>query len=186
MVSGDVGVLVLAAGVSRRFGSDKRFFELDGVPLLQLTLENALASGLQVRLCHREIDGEVSELAGSLAVECLACDRSVEGMGATLAQGIVHCEDWRGCLVALGDMAWVEADSYRALADALAPGAIVRPTYRGQAGNPVCFDRVYYPEMRELTGDIGARQILGRHPEVLELLELNDPGVLRDLDSPPV
>ena len=50
-----VGILILAAGSSRRFGSDKRRVLLaNGKRLLQQSMENALASGLSVAVAVRE------------------------------------------------------------------------------------------------------------------------------------
>ena len=185
-----VGVLLLAAGFSRRFGSDKRLHEV-GLsqdrrtvkPLLRHTLEGVIASGLPCRVCLRPGDAEVDELVRSLDAEALVCERAREGMGATLAQGILACEDWDGTLVALGDMAWVDSATYRALAQALQPGTMVRPAMDGRPGNPAGFSRAFYPQLAALEGDRGGRAVLESAPDQVRLVEAEDEGIFRDMDS---
>lgn len=179
-----VGVLLLAAGFSRRFGSDKRLHLIAEKPLLQLTIEAITASELPLRVCLRGADDPVLELVQTLGAQTLMCDRSEEGMGVSLAQGIARCQDWHGALIALGDMAWVRPATYGKLAAELRPGYIVAPQTGGKAGNPVGFSAEYFGQLRELTGDKGARALVERHRAQLKLLEVNDPGIFRDLDSP--
>jgi molybdenum cofactor cytidylyltransferase len=85
-------------------------------------------------------------------------------------------------LVALGDMPWVEPDTLRRLADALAGGAtIAAPVMHGRRGNPVGFGRVHLEALLALSGDQGARRLLQTCP-VTEV-EVTDPGIFRDIDT---
>jgi molybdenum cofactor cytidylyltransferase len=178
------GALVLAAGFSRRFGSDKRRHPVDGEPLLKRTAANALAAGLPCRICLRPGDGDMPLMLGLPGIEYIECPAAVEGMGSTLAQGVAACEDWDGLLVVLGDMAWVRPATLVAVRDALAVDRIVQPRYRGRPGQPVGFGRDFYPDLLELRGDRGGRDILPRHGSALVRLPVDDPGIHRDLDTP--
>lgn len=180
------GVLVLAAGYGRRFGSDKRLHTLDGGrPMLRMTLENAIASGSPCRVCVRDGDTGIAQLLQGLAVEVLPCTNSVEGMGATLADGVAACEDWDALLVALGDMPWVRPDTYASLLSALDSNAIVQPVFQRKTGNPVGFGRRFYSLLRALYGDEGGRQVLRDYPDQVRPVPVDDPGIHRDLDAPP-
>jgi molybdenum cofactor cytidylyltransferase len=62
--------------------------------------------------------------------------------------------------------------------------AIVVPTHGGKRGNPVLWDRSLFSEMRAVAGDVGARHLIGEHPEAVVEIELQDDGSLIDLDTP--
>ncbi len=51
-------------------------------------------------------------------------------------------------------------------------------------GHPVGFARRHYAALAELTGDEGAKAILAEHRDRLQLIEVADAGVLRDIDTP--
>ncbi|MCK7579437.1 MAG: NTP transferase domain-containing protein [Chromatiales bacterium] len=56
--------------------------------------------------------------------------------------------------------------------------------HRGQRGHPVGFSAEFAPALRALQGDRGARDLLARHADRLQCLEVDDPGVLLDVDTP--
>ena len=181
------GVLVLAAGHSRRFGSDKRLYSLeDDKPMLQVTLENVLRSGAPCRVCVREGDTGIVGRLQDLAVEAIPCVNATEGMGATLAEGVSACADWDALLVALGDMPWVQTETYARLLSALDANTIVQPVYQQKTGNPVGFGRRFYPLLRALQGEGGGRHILQDYPDQVRLVQVDDAGICRDLDIPPL
>ena len=178
------GALVLAAGASRRFGSDKRRFPVGGKPLLKHTVEHVVEAGLSCRVCLRPGDGELPLLIDLPGIAYLECTTAERGMGATLAEGVAACGDWDALLVVLGDMAWVTASTYAAVAGALAADRIVQPVYRGRPGHPVGFGRAFFGELAGLSGDRGGRELLDRHRSALHPVPVNDPGIHRDLDEP--
>ena len=179
------GALVLAAGAARRFGSDKRRYLLDGEPMLRRTLEAVRAASLACRVCIAPGDGDLPLWLDLPGLEFIECPDASAGMGATLANGVAACDDWRGLLVVLGDMPWVRPATYRSLFGALDAGTIVQPEYNGRPGNPVGFGAEFFAELGSLSGDAGGRDILLRHPGVLRRLPVDDPGIHRDLDIPP-
>jgi molybdenum cofactor cytidylyltransferase len=61
--------------------------------------------------------------------------------------------------------------------------AIVIPTFGGRQGNPVLWPRELLPEMMALSGDAGARHLIGRHAERVVEVEMGDDAVLRDFDT---
>src|SRR5258708_30457761 len=60
---------------------------------------------------------------------------------------------------------------------------IVIPSYQGDRGNPVLLDRSVFSEVMALEGDIGCRAIFGSHLEDILKVEVEDPGVLLDIDD---
>ena len=60
---------------------------------------------------------------------------------------------------------------------------IVLPTFRGKQGNPMLWDRRFFPEILQITGDSGARFLVGKHAEAVAEVEMADDAVLRDFDT---
>lgn len=180
-----VGVLLLAAGCSRRFGSDKRLALLsDGRPLLFAAVDSVQRSELPLRVCLRPGDDLLRQRLLAVGVAVLECRLADRGMGATLAEAVAQLADWHGLLVALGDMPAIRPDSFRQVAAALTADAIVTPTFQGQSGHPVGFGRDFFSALASLDGDIGARDLVGHAGSARRRLPLADPGILRDVDFP--
>ncbi len=180
----NIGILILAAGSSQRFGGDKRRAPLaDGTPLLIATTRNALASGLPVAVCLRPDETELAVALEKAGTQVLYCPGAAAGMGHTLADAIAQV-DWQGALVALGDMPYIEPATYCKAAAALLPGGICQPTWHGRPGHPVGFDRHWFPRLRQLRGDTGARDILAENRGAVTRFPVDDPGILRDIDTP--
>jgi molybdenum cofactor cytidylyltransferase len=119
---------------------------------------------------------------GARVVECARAD---EGMGASLACGVAAAAGADGWIVALADMPWIAPGTINAVADALRAGAeIAAPCWRGERGHPVGFARAYEPLLVALTGDEGARAIVAARQWALALVDVEDAGVVRDVDHP--
>jgi len=93
----------------------------------------------------------------------------------------------RAVVFCLGDQPRVTAGTIGGLINAYLasperPAAVV-PVHAGRRGNPVLIDSRLFPELLELTGDVGARGVLERHQaEILTVLAGAE--VLLDVDTP--
>jgi molybdenum cofactor cytidylyltransferase len=106
-------------------------------------------------------------------------------MGASLAHGIRASFDADAWIVALGDMPRIRVATIRAVASALATGAIIAaPTYRGTRGHPVGFAGALRDALAALSGDAGAREVLRTERGRVQLMDCDDAGVLADVDTP--
>jgi molybdenum cofactor cytidylyltransferase len=183
-----VGVL-LAAGSGSRFGGDKLLAKLaDGRPLASAAL-SALAEGVDaVIVVVRPGDAALEALFGKSGALIGVCTNAAEGMGASLACGVRDVQrrfpDAQGAIIALADMPWLSSSTVAHIATALRRGAVLAaPTYRGARGHPVAIGARYFAEVQTLSGDEGARGLLAAHGAELELIAVDDPGVLRDVDT---
>jgi molybdenum cofactor cytidylyltransferase len=181
----NVGVLALAAGKSRRFGSDKRLARLsDGRRCIEAFLDQLESSGLPALVCPAQEDKDLASLLETRGCPHHVCKRAAEGMGGTLAEGITRITCWDGVLVALADMPWIASDTYIAIAGRLDVDGICIPTFEGHRGHPVGFGRAFYPAIAGLSGDTGARGIVEKHPGRTTEIRLADPAILKDVDVP--
>jgi molybdenum cofactor cytidylyltransferase len=180
-----VAGLVLAAGVSRRFGSDKRCARLaSGQTLFAASLALPCAQLEEVWVVLRPEDDSAA-LGVPDRIEVMRSEYAVLGMGHSLASGVEVISQRTSAssiAVFLGDMPWISADSLGYLLALASPEHIVVPTFEGQPGHPVIFGRRFWPALQELTGDTGAKAVLKTNLQAVRYLQLNDPGILRDVD----
>jgi molybdenum cofactor cytidylyltransferase len=106
-------------------------------------------------------------------------------MGASLAWAVSQTPQASAWIIALADMPFIQPATIAQVADAIRrPEALVVPVFREQRGHPVGFGQAYLEELVALTGDEGARSILHRHVEQVQWLVCDDPGVIKDIDTP--
>jgi molybdenum cofactor cytidylyltransferase len=181
--------ILLAAGRSRRFGSDKRRHRLaDGRSMLRTTLETFQSVFGQVRLVLSPRDDGLPEELGLIlraGDDCVIATDADLGMGHSLAAGFATPLS-RFVFVGLADMPFVKPQTLQRLFERAtnAPDeTILVPMYRGERGHPVGFGRSWHDAMRNLHGDEGARWVLRSTSPAY--VDVDDPGILQDLDQPP-
>lgn len=177
--------LLLAAGAGSRFGGDKLLHPLeDGVAMAAHAARNLREAGLEVLAVVRPGDyplREVLEIEGCSVRVCADAD---QGMGVSLAHGVAETRDAAGWIVALADMPRIRPATIAQVAQGLAQGqALVAPAYQGERGHPVGFGRRFLNDLLALSGDSGARAVVQRNQNLLQIFECGDPGVLIDIDS---
>jgi molybdenum cofactor cytidylyltransferase len=187
------GALLLAAGFSRRFGSDKRRHRLaDGSSLLAASV--ALYSQAFPKLIvvlrpgDDDLAAEVRASANDSNVQIVFCADALEGMGRSLAAGAAAAQGWDYLFVALADMPWVSLDTLRHLRREMqgaGSDSIILPVKGNQPGHPVGFGADYLPALATLTGDQGARSLVREAGNRTHRVIVEDAGVLQDLDTPP-
>lgn len=180
-----VGVL-LAGGSATRFGSDKLLHPLpDGTPIAVAALRNLIAAIPRVVAVVRPGAPDLERALRAAGAEVTVCEHAAEGMGVTLAHAVRASGDAGGWVVALADMPFIRPETIRRVVDAVAGGAaIAAPEFRGERGHPVGFARAYRGALEQLAGDAGAREIVKAHPAALARVAVDDPGVVRDIDTP--
>jgi molybdenum cofactor cytidylyltransferase len=181
-------VIVLAAGLGSRFsGAGHKLAQpLEGADdagtVLGVTLRNALASRLPVRVVT------TAELAPLIYQQVAACDVVIvppqapgRGMGDSIAAGVSATADAPGWLLLPGDMPRVSPVTLQMVAEALRLNAVAFAQYHGRRGHPVGFAAELYSELVALSGDEGARRLVGRYPA--QAVDVDDAGVLIDIDT---
>lgn len=182
--------LLLAAGQSRRMGSQNKLLaELDAKPMVRHAAETLLqsdAEGLTVVTGH-ETDA-VRAVLSDLPAHYTFNPDYAQGLAETVKRGIAALPDTaEGALICLGDMPRLRVETLNKLIAAFDPiegRSICVPVYQGKRGNPVLFARRFFPEILELSGDTGAKALIGAYEDHAVEVLVDDPGVLLDLDTP--
>ena len=177
--------IILAAGASVRFGSDKRNIPIADTTLLQHTVGLYSSVFSKVLLVLRE---QANFNVGSLPenVETVLASEARYGLSQSLRAGVVQAlkEPW--VVIGLMDMPFVTVQTLVSLAERLdsTSASIIRPWYKKRYGNPVGFKQECYSQLCELTGDQGARTLFDTGEFSVEALEVEDRGILMDIDTP--
>lgn len=186
-----IAAVVLAAGRSARMaGANKLTAPVDGKPMVRHAVEAALAAGAEpvVVVTGHDVHAVRAALAG-LPVRFVHNPRFGGGLSTSVVAGIGTLPDSaRAALVLLGDMPRVTAAHVSRVIAAFeakpADDAIYVPVFGGQRGNPVLWGRRHFAAMQALTGDAGARVLVAVHAEAVREIEMEDDGVLFDIDTP--
>jgi len=174
--------IVLAAGNSQRFGSQKMLYPLaNREPMLSVTISLYRQVFDEVTVVVRSKTNEVASLAAEAGASLIASPSADLGMSQSLIAGVKAHANAGRWLIALGDMPYVLPSSLRLMLED--KHMLVAPSLAGKRGNPVIFDASYKPQLLALTGDNGGRSIVENNSDALGLVRLNDPGVLYDIDS---
>lgn len=180
-----VGAIILAAGMSRRMGSDKLSMPVAGKPMLRHVFDSAIAAKLPdpiVVFGHNP--AAIEAVLHDCRYRAVTAKNYAEGLSQSLAAGVKAVpEEWRGVFVLLGDMPYISPALLPRMRALLRSGGIVVPVFRGQRGNPVLWSRTFLKSLAGLQGDSGGKQIFRNHPSAITELPWDD-SILRDIDTP--
>ncbi|MDP2409966.1 MAG: molybdopterin-binding/glycosyltransferase family 2 protein [Pseudolabrys sp.] len=185
-----IAALVLAAGRSTRMGAlNKMLAEIGGKPLVRIAAEQALASRAKpvIVVTGHERERVEAALAG-LPVQFVHNADYADGLGTSLKAGIAAVPDKAdGVIVCLGDMPQVDSALIDQLIAAFDPDSgalVVVPSIEGRRGNPVVWARRFFNELMAISGDIGARHLIGSYAEAVVDVPLTGDAALTDVDTP--
>ncbi len=183
-----IAALVLAAGLGSRMGASKPLLDIDGRASLARILDAVDGAGIPevVIVLGHDADRVAARvnLAGRHVVRNPAPER---GLSSSLELGLASVPaSCTGALVFHADMPFLQSSTVRAVCALAEEGAaIAAPRCGDLRGFPVYFSRDCFAPLRaELAGDTGGRGFIERHRAALRLVDVMDPGCLRDVDRP--
>jgi molybdenum cofactor cytidylyltransferase len=181
--------VVLAAGTSSRLGgrTPKQLLELDDRPLVQHAVDTAAAAGLDEIVVVTGHEADVVEAALSLPANARAIRNPsfAEGMAGSLRAGLAAADRAsEAAVILLADQPGVSADAIRDVVTAFrrSESPFVLARYRDRSGHPIVIGRDAWPLLQELEGDVGAREVIAAHPELVVSVDVDGP-VPADVDT---
>lgn len=171
-------MVVLAAGRSQRMGSPKALLPFGTSTFLGTILENLAG----IDFAWRAVVSS-AELAPELPVPAIVNPDPKRGQISSLQTALRHgAGDHPWLMVVLVDLPAVRPETYAALVQATGQaGAIWVPSHAGRRGHPVIFSLDCYADLLQ-AGD--AREVVAKHRLRRVEVEVDDPGILRDFDTP--
>ncbi|HEY3336262.1 MAG TPA: nucleotidyltransferase family protein [Candidatus Limnocylindrales bacterium] len=184
-----VVVVVLAAGASSRFGSQKLLADLAGRPVLQHTLDALAAAGLgDVVVVLGDGRAEIEQAIAWRVERRMTNERPGDGLSSSVRVGLdAAAEDERvdAALIVLGDQPAIRPEAIRAVLEAAAgsPAPFVRAAYATDgAPNPVLVRRAAWAMAAGLSGDRGLGPLLATRTDLVLAVPVE--GVNPDVDTP--
>jgi len=178
--------VVLAAGLSTRFGADKLNAPLNGSPLASWALEAARASTL-----HEIVIVTRPELADTLSeafdgVRMVFNEQAAEGQATSLRQGVAALgPEVSHALFLLADQPLLTPELIDSFVAAATTGHdLAALAGEGRLTPPTLFGRRFFPDLLQATGDAGGRGILAAHEDEVLALSPNFPLAGLDVDRP--
>ena len=186
-----VGML-LAAGQSRRMGGQNKLLaDIAGKPMVRHVAEAMCDAGiddLTVVIGHQA--DQVAAALDQLPVNLVFNPQFAAGQGHSVAAGIAGLDDSvTDVVIALGDMPLVSVETLRQLIAAHQACTdhqrrITLPSAAGKRGNPVIWGSAFFPELKQLRGDAGGRQVLQDHFAAHNPVESTTSTIFQDIDTP--
>jgi molybdenum cofactor cytidylyltransferase len=181
-------IVIPAAGASARMrGGDKLLEEVEGRPLIRRQAEVALMTGCPVVVTLPPDRPARGAALKGLAVTQVEVAEAAQGLSVSLAAGLAAVAPGHAALVLLADLPEITTDDLARMISlhSSMPDAILRAVAEDETpGHPVLFPATVLPELRMMTGDRGARDLLRRHAGRLVAVPLPGRRAVTDLDTP--
>ena len=182
-----ISAILLAAGQSKRMnGINKLTKEIQGIPLIKLSIKNILASSIDELIIVLGYQKEIIEklIDKNEKIKFVFNKDFESGMASSIKAGLNHLsKNTEAFFICLGDMPMVNHNIYNQLIKSKNDKEIIVPIHEGQQRNPVLFLKSMKEKLMSLQGDIGAKKILEEHKNKLLNVEINDQGITKDFNT---
>jgi len=183
-----VGAIVLAAGRSRRMGTQKLLLPWAGQTVIGHVVDQILAAG--VDRVWVVVSGDREAISKALAdrpVSLVTNPNPDSEMLSSVRCGVRALpDDCKSALIVLGDQPGLSSQLIANLLTTFKKSGrgIAAPSHRGHRGHPLVITSRYFPELLTQFGGEGLHGLLAGHAEDIQLLEIDAAGLLVDLDYP--
>lgn len=182
------GCVLMASGLSTRFGSNKLLAQFDGQPLLCRAFAATDTPQLSARIVVTR-SAQVQALCKAQGIPVVLHDLS--GRNDTVRLGLValleRCPDLAGCMFLPGDQPLLRTESVEAVVRAFYSTKkrdICRLSYEGRAGSPVLFGRRYFELLQHLPEGKGGSFLIRQYPDAVQEVPAASLWELADADTP--
>lgn len=183
-----IAIVLLAAGDSRRFHGNKMLSEVDGMPMYQRMISKIKDIPAEQKIIvtqYEEIMNFISENRREYFIKAIKNEHSEWGISHSIHLGLEHCQDAEAYLFSVCDQPYLKKESIVKLIETYTQSEkqIACLSYQGKLGNPVVFHKSYWSQLQRLTGDSGGKSIVKQDMDNVELVEVQDPKELFDIDT---
>lgn len=177
-----VGCVIMASGLGKRFGSNKLMADFDGKPMILRALQ--ASEGLSDHRVVVTRHEDVAALCRQLGVKTVL--HSLPHRSDTVRLGLEALVDVDGCLFLPADQPLLRRETVSKLVQHWAESqeSILRPICSGTPGSPVLFPQWAFPELKTLPEGKGGGWLIQKYPHRVNEIAVSDPMELMDADTP--
>ena len=174
----NVGAVVLAAGLSTRFGANKLLADAGGRPLIGCALGSLCAAEGIARRAAVVSDERVAQIVRGYGMQVIVNGDPARGQAHSIALAAQAMRDMDALLLMAGDQPLVRPETLTRLLRAFEAGGrgmacLMDGTHRG---NPAVFRQAYFGQLAALTGDRGAGALLCGNEADLLVVHIGKPA----------
>ena len=181
--------IILSAGRGSRVASlgDKPFLKIEGKTFLEISFEKARRAGFQpiVIVTNQELFSKIENL--KLNAEIVVNPHPEMGMLSSLHCGLSILDmDVTGFLLNPVDYPLVKQTTFHKLWELhqQEPDCIIKPLHQNKTGHPVIFPSAMFEDLRNASLNEGARSVVKKYPQLVRTVEVDDPGILININTP--
>ena len=196
-----VGCVIMASGLSRRFGANKLLADFCGQPMLCRAFAATAAPSISARIVVTRSE-EVQALCRAQGVPVLL--HSLPGRNDTVRLGLSalleQLPELSGCMFLPGDQPLLRRETVEAMTERFCPtewqketereifrlGAVADNDPTPLVGSPVLFGSSFFPELLTLPENKGGNILLKKYPAQVRTVCIADSAELLDADTPEV
>jgi molybdenum cofactor cytidylyltransferase len=182
-----VSAIVLGAGTSQRMGKEnKLFLPIAGRSMIDRVIEQVLSSEVdEIILVVSELSIQHLQKWESEKIVVLLNEDYQTGMTSSIQTGVKKSAA-NGYMICLGDQPKIRTSTYNHLMETFKQsqwGSIILPYFNGEKGNPVIFSSDYKDAILQHKESNGCRAVIESHSDQVVCTDVDDPGVLMDIDT---
>ena len=178
----NLGCIIMASGLGKRFGSNKLMADFCNKPMIQRALD--ATEGLFSRRVVVTRHECVAALCKDQNVDVVLHD--LPHRSDTVRLGLQSLGNPDACMFLPGDQPLLRRETVATLLETWKanPNKIVRPVYEDNEGSPVLFPSWTFPELLDLPEGKGGGVVVKNHPHDIARVSVSDPFELADADTP--
>jgi molybdate transport repressor ModE-like protein len=178
----NLGCVIMASGLGKRFGGNKLMADFRGKPMIQRALD--ATEGLFSRRVVVTRHESVAQLAREQNVDVVLHD--LPHRSDTVRLGLEALGDLDACMFLPGDQPLLRRETVAMLLENWKenPDSIIRPAYEDNEGSPVVFPAWAFPELKNLPEGKGGGVVIRKHPHEVLRVSVSNPFELADADTP--
>lgn len=180
-------IIYLAAGNSRRFGTNKLFYKINDKELYRYGLDNLIKLVSMRNDCKLIVVTQYFEITKAYPdLDYVYSSKCKDGISYSIKAGLemINKQDNFQVMFVVADQVNLNYKTLNKMLDNYNASnySLASLSYQNKVGNPTIFDCRYVDELKRLKGDHGGRKVLNKYLDECLFFEVNDHKELFDID----